>query len=406
MAGFDFGAPRIRPLGRQFARTKVDPRLNNGTTGGGLAHVLQSAMAGYERRKDNERVEKDEQDYSDAQRALVSGLKGEPALDAPLPEGISGPVRPELPGGFDAAAAELATLEGNPYAGRMATQLLMNQRAQEAEAQQAEDIYQRNRADSLSDWERNRQADREDFQWRQQNTYRAPTPARIERGADGYLYNMATGRRALPGVERTPEYRPMTADDVAAYGLPEGTSAQMGADGRVQVLNAPKPPKPLPSSALKIVVEAQDKLATLDGLNTDLQRFEGMLEDGSLNLSPLTNMQYGLRNAAGLSTPESANFQSFKSTLEKMRNDSLRLNNGVQTEGDAQRAWNELMASITDERVVKQRLKEIREINKRGANLQNLQIDTVYNNFGSDRPEAPVEPSDAGGWSAQEVGPQ
>lgn len=158
MVAFDFGAPRIRPLGRQFAQTKVDPRLNNGTTAGGLAYVLQNAMAGYEKRKDNERVEKDEQDFTDAQSALVSGLKGEPALDAPLPEGISGPVRPELPGGFDAAAAELALLEGNPYAGRLASQLMMANAQQQAEAQRQEQVwarddarYQQTRQDRLAD---------------------------------------------------------------------------------------------------------------------------------------------------------------------------------------------------------------------------------------------------------------
>lgn len=206
MAAFDIGAPRIRPLGRQFAQTKVDPRVNNGTTAGGLAYVLQNAMSGYEKRKDNERVEKDEQDFTDAQSALVSGLKGEPALDAPLPEGISGPVRPELPGGFDAAAAELALLEGNPYAGRLASQLLMANAQQQAEAQRQEQAwarddarYQQTRQDRLSDTEADRAFRLEMFN-RQQASRPAPQ-RQIVKAADGFQYYTDTGERVIPGAQ-------------------------------------------------------------------------------------------------------------------------------------------------------------------------------------------------------------
>ena len=77
-----------------------------------------------------------------------------------------------------------------------------------------------------------------------------------------------------------------------------------------------------------------------------------------------------------------------------MRNESLRLNTGVQTDGDAQRAWNELFQNINDTGLVKQRLKEIQGINARAAELQRLRADSVRANYG-------MAPVDAGAYQNQ-----
>jgi hypothetical protein len=66
----------------------------------------------------------------------------------------------------------------------------------------------------------------------------------------------------------------------------------------------------------------------------------------------------------------------------------------VQTDGDAQRAWNELFQSINDTDLVKQRLQEIQRINARGAQLQRLKVDSVRANYGHD-------PLDDSGYSNQ-----
>ncbi|MFN7611063.1 MAG: hypothetical protein ACK5QX_09040, partial [bacterium] len=81
-------------------------------------------------------------------------------------------------------------------------------------------------------------------------------------------------------------------------------------------------------------------------------------------------------------TQESRNFSSFKSSLERLRNESLRLNAGVQTDGDAQRAWNELFQNITDTELVAQRLAEIKRINDRAVELQRLRVDSIRGNYG------------------------
>jgi hypothetical protein len=108
---------------------------------------------------------------------------------------------------------------------------------------------------------------------------------------------------------------------------------------------------------------------------------------------------------AGMSTEESRNFATFKSNMERLRNESLRLNTGVQTDGDAQRAWNELFQNINDTKLVQQRLQEIQRINARGVELQKLKIDSVRANYGKGpmdvTPQTSVKPAlDGGGGGA------
>lgn len=140
--------------------------------------------------------------------------------------------------------------------------------------------------------------------------------------------------------------------------------------------------KPLPASALKLQQEELDSLGLAKGIQSDLSSLKSQLDSGKLNFGPVSNLVNRGRNAVGLSDEGSRNFASFTSSLEKIRNDSLRLNKGVQTEGDAQRAWNEIIANINDPEVVKQRLDEVMRINDRAANLRKMNIDNIRSNYG------------------------
>lgn len=179
--------------------------------------------------------------------------------------------------------------------------------------------------------------------------------------------------------------------------------------------------KPLPATALKMQNEALDKLSVASNINADLATIEGKIKNGKLSFGPMSNLMNKGLNMAGMSTEESRNFATFKSTLEKLRNDSLRLNTGVQTDGDAQRAWNELFENINDTAFVQQRLIEIREINKRGAELQKLQVENIRGNYNAppvdfsryEKGSALEKPSQiipkgeqmpaSGGWSVRKV---
>lgn len=187
----------------------------------------------------------------------------------------------------------------------------------------------------------------------------APSPQGQDAGAvvgapaPGGL-TMLSPARPKPAVAAPSGYR-WNPDGTQAF-IPGGP-----ADPRVKAL------KPMPSR--QQAAEDDDILAiqAATGINRQLAGQEARINSGQLNLGLAANLESEGRNRVGLSSPNSRNYQSFRATLEKMRNDSLRLNKGVQTEGDAQRAWNELIANIGDEGVVKQRLGEIKVLNERAA---------------------------------------
>ena len=141
--------------------------------------------------------------------------------------------------------------------------------------------------------------------------------------------------------------------------------------------------KPLPTQALRLQQAELDSIGTAGAINADMGALISQIDSGSLKLGPVRNIGSEARNFAGMSNEESRNYASFRSTLEKIRNDSLRLNKGVQTEGDSVRAWNELIKSANDPQVVKQRLQEIQKINERAIDLRKSNIDTIRRNYGA-----------------------
>lgn len=138
----------------------------------------------------------------------------------------------------------------------------------------------------------------------------------------------------------------------------------------------------LPTSALKMQQEEVEAIGTAGTISADLDALTRQIDSGKLKIGPVQNLVSRGKNLAGLSDENSRNFQSFAATLEKLRNDSLRLNKGVQTEGDAVRAWNEILTNINDPQVVKQRLAEVKKINERAAGLRKMNVDLIRQNFG------------------------
>lgn len=158
----------------------------------------------------------------------------------------------------------------------------------------------------------------------------------------------------------------------------------------VTVGGAPLAPKTgkgggkLPAAALKMQQEEVDAINTADAVDQALAVVDKRITDGKLKLGPVANIVSRGQNAAGASTENSKNFASLQSSLEKLRNDTLRLNKGVQTEGDAARAWNELVTSLNDPELVRQRIAEIRQINARAKTLRQNNIDLIRSNYGAD----------------------
>ena len=326
---------------RLSALLQNQPNYNNGTALGGLAHVLQQYMAGRGVRQDSE-------NQQGATDAYVQGMSAQPWVN---PD--TGEVAPAgSAGGQAGAMAALQGQQNNPYARNLAMQLMMEQ----AQTQGAEQQWQ-------SRFDAQNQA--QDARFDKQS---AAQDARL--------------REQLAAQERIAGMRQSNAP--SGYQVrPDGSGLEPIAGGPADP-NAPKPQKPLPTAALKLVREDQEALMTVDTLNSQLGQFSNLISEGKLNLGTFGNMASNARNYMGASDENSRNFASMKAMLEKMRNDSLRLNNGVQTEGDAQRAWNELIANINDEELVKQRMAEIAKLNSRAADIRRANIELVYSNFGID----------------------
>lgn len=163
-----------------------------------------------------------------------------------------------------------------------------------------------------------------------------------------------------------------------------GAPVQIGTDASGEPVygNAPTG-KVMPPTALKLQQEELDAIATASATQADLAAIENQVKAGKLDFGLTSNLVNRGKNMLGMSDEKSQNFASFRASMEKLRNDSLRLNKGVQTEGDSQRAWNELFENINDRNVVMQRLNEIRRINARAAKFRKMNIDVLRSNYGN-----------------------
>lgn len=164
----------------------------------------------------------------------------------------------------------------------------------------------------------------------------------------------------------------------------------------------PKTSGRLSATVIKLQDDLLRDLGAASSVNTLIDKFATQLDSGELNLGPLSNVGASIRNFAGKSDVGSRNYTSFRAALEKMRNDSLRLNKGVQTEGDAQRAWNELLANVNDEGVVVQRLAEIKALNEQAIALRSDLVNQARQDSGfapmdTNRFRAKPLPSGGGG---------
>jgi hypothetical protein len=164
-------------------------------------------------------------------------------------------------------------------------------------------------------------------------------------------------------------------------------------NGETHGVKAPGPGK-LSAPQTKQVNESLFALGTASSINSRIDKTTKQLDSGLLTPSLLNSAESWAAGKVGVSTPQQRAFNSFKSDLEKLRNDSLRLNKGVQTEGDAQRAWNEILTNLTDPKFVRQRLAEIQDYNRQAIDLHKAMVN-------QNREDAGMEPVDFSKFEAQ-----
>lgn len=153
--------------------------------------------------------------------------------------------------------------------------------------------------------------------------------------------------------------------------------------------------KPLPVGALKDLLAVEDALGGTAVLNDIIQKNAARLADGTLKISPQNAALSWGRTGLGIATEGDVALNEWKSDLTKIVNESLRLNKGVQTEGDAQRAANELM-SANDPRTAAAALARLAKFNRQAVELHTRKQDIINANYG--RSGTPgVTPRDFGG---------
>lgn len=125
---------------------------------------------------------------------------------------------------------------------------------------------------------------------------------------------------------------------------------------------------------------------TLLDLNQNLasqtQDFINLIDDGKLKFGLVEGAIDSLDSLVGTPSEETINSSNFNAFLNKLRNDTLRLNKGTQTEGDAQRALDEIVNFYDkgDTKLVRARLQELLKINKTAAEERKRNINRIRKN--------------------------
>lgn len=147
-------------------------------------------------------------------------------------------------------------------------------------------------------------------------------------------------------------------------------------------IKVPTPARPMPAGVTNSLNTEIENVGGGTAVNARIEPYRADLGTGKMNLGPVRNLFMDAQNYMGLSSPESRRYSTFRSDLEKMRNDSLRLNKGVQTEGDAVRAWNELFKNLNDEKLVAERLNQIQQYNDEAVRQKKAIVDDTRSQYG------------------------
>lgn len=135
-----------------------------------------------------------------------------------------------------------------------------------------------------------------------------------------------------------------------------------------------KTSKSLSTAAQKAEDDDFFAIDTSAGIMSDLDRYTGLIDSGDLSFGAIEGVTDSVMRGLGIAGEEEINSAQFDTFLEKLRNDTLRLNKGVQTEGDAQRALNEIIANKNDTKVVRAQLERLRDLNERAIELRKRNV--------------------------------
>ncbi len=202
----------------------------------------------------------------------------------------------------------------------------------------------------------------------------------MKNGRATWLPGFLEGRAAIAAAGRAPatpsfsqfvgengnvwafDQRTGSARDTGVKAQPKG-SASAG-DGRIG------------AAGLKIVDEAQQGLHAVNDSLRLANDAIAKIEKGEVKLGAIDNLYSRTSNFLGASTPNSRAYTDVQQTFEKLRNNYLLLAKGVQTEGDAIRAWNSEIGenAQNDNQLALQQLRKAMSLMESMAAMQKSRI--------------------------------
>ena len=128
-----------------------------------------------------------------------------------------------------------------------------------------------------------------------------------------------------------------------------------------------KADKPLSTSAQKAEDEDFGAIDIAANIVSETNDFMQLIDSGDLSFSPLAGATDAVSLALGGGDEDTLNRQSFDLFLQRLRNASLRLNKGTQTEGDAERALQEIVNNRNNTKAVRKALQDLQRANERAV---------------------------------------
>jgi hypothetical protein len=188
----------------------------------------------------------------------------------------------------------------------------------------------------------------------------------------------AQGPRVMPAPKQTAqselEKRLALADQMGAS-PEEKRRMVIGREG------AAAGAKPMPVGALKEMLSIEDSLGSTKLVADTLAKHASKIQSGDLSVSPVNAIGARVRETFGAANTNDVNLREFKADITRTVNEWLRLNKGVQTEGDAQREYKAIMDS-NDPVVVARSIERLSKIMKNTVEIQVRKREAIQRNYG------------------------
>lgn len=162
-------------------------------------------------------------------------------------------------------------------------------------------------------------------------------------GANSRVVNLPTGNVVAEG------YIAPEVQNVAP-----GAEALVFENGRLVNRVGSTQQRPISDADQAAIARAEAALALSSTAVGRAQRIISQIDNGDLNLGPMTNAISEGRNRLGQSDANSLNYEELRNWAKEARDAILSANTGVQTDQDAIRALDRILSSAGDERVVRQ----------------------------------------------------